>query len=186
MSILASFAKILVFLQTLKDELIIKDYSLVGGLALSAWIEPRTTRDVDLVISVAPGLVFSDLKSIVENRLEKRTHQPTMTAMTQIREMFTYAEGDMQVDMISAGGFALAEEALDNAVVVTVLGRHVKVATPEYLIALKLLPFEDQDLVDIKRLLNIADVEKVREIAGRHMLTPGLEKVLKSLPGGSG
>jgi hypothetical protein len=178
MSILASFDKTLSFFESLQDEHVINDYALIGGFALSAWIEPRSTKDIDLVVTVSPALTLNDLKTLVENRLHKRTYLPKMTSMTDIREMFSFVEGDLEIDVISSARFDLAQEAVQNAVTVTVFNKKIKIATPEYLIALKLLPFEAQDIIDIKKLLQIANVAKVEEIAGKFMLLPKLEKII--------
>jgi hypothetical protein len=184
MSILASFTKVISFLQALAAEHVIRDYSLVGGLALSAWIEPRTTRDIDVVVAVASKYTFRDLQSIVEGRLGKKVHRPQMSVMTDIREMFTFVEGDIEVDIISAAGFDLALEAIQNAVSISVFDKTIKVATPEYLIALKLLPGQDQDIIDIKKLLHVADAKKTAAIAEKFMLLPRLEKILKTANNG--
>ena len=53
MAIVEAFKKTIAFFDEIRDEGIIDDYALIGGLALSAWVRPRTTKDVDLVVIVA-------------------------------------------------------------------------------------------------------------------------------------
>ncbi|HAK89530.1 MAG: hypothetical protein A2077_00755 [Nitrospirae bacterium GWC2_46_6] len=45
MSIIEAFIKTISFFDELKDEGIIEDYALIGGLALSAWVRPRTMAE---------------------------------------------------------------------------------------------------------------------------------------------
>lgn len=55
MSIIEAFVKTISFsfFDELKKEGLIEDYALIGGLALSAWVRPRTTKDVDLAVAVS-------------------------------------------------------------------------------------------------------------------------------------
>lgn len=72
MSIVEAFKKAITFFDEIKNEGIIEDYALIGGLALSAWIRPRTTKDVDLVVVVAKNYKWSDIVSIVETRFRRK------------------------------------------------------------------------------------------------------------------
>jgi|WetSurMetagenome_2_1015567.scaffolds.fasta_scaffold42751_4 hypothetical protein len=73
MPVLEDFSKALRFFDTLKRENLIKDYAIIGGLALSAWIKPRATKDIDLIVSCAADFEHADLKYLVESRLGKKT-----------------------------------------------------------------------------------------------------------------
>jgi predicted nucleotidyltransferase len=144
MPVLEDFSKVLRFFDSLKSEKLVKDYAIIGGLALSAWIKPRATRDIDLLVSCSGDLGHNDLKYLVESRLGKKTVGHTMGKNETIRGMFSFNENLLEADVISAQDFPLAEEAIENAVDIEVLGQKVKIATPEYIIALKLIPFEEQ------------------------------------------
>jgi hypothetical protein len=89
-----------------------------------------------------------------------------------------YTENLLEADIISAQGFPLAGEAIKNAVTIEALGQTVKIATLEYLVALKLIPFENQDRVDIKKLLKVAKLADVKSIAKRHGLSGSLDIIL--------
>jgi hypothetical protein len=87
--------------------------------------------------------------------------------------------GQIEVDLIGTRGFALAEEAMENAIVATIFGRRIKIATPEYLILLKLIPLGAQDRIDIGALIKKADRRKLRVLAKKHFLLARLESVLQ-------
>ncbi|MCG2720672.1 MAG: hypothetical protein L6290_01465 [Thermodesulfovibrionales bacterium] len=71
MSIVESFKKTIAFFNELKKEGLIADYALIGVLALSAWVEPRTTKDVDLVV-VSKNQTWQDIASLIKTRLHKK------------------------------------------------------------------------------------------------------------------
>jgi hypothetical protein len=50
-------------------------------------------------------------------------------------------------------------------VITELFDQKVRVVTPEYLILLKLLPLSGQDIVDIKALVKVADMDRVRALA---------------------
>jgi hypothetical protein len=178
MSIVDAFVKTISFFDVIKSERIIEDYALIGGLALSAWIRPRTTRDVDLIVIISKKIEWSDLISIVETRFYKKISIHKAVPKTTIKENFSFMSGHFQVDIIGTKDFALASEAIKHAVAAEVFGENIKVATPEYLILLKLLPLSNQDALDIKMLAKKADLRKLRHLAKKHFLLPKLESVL--------
>lgn len=85
-TIVEAFKKAITFFDEIKNEGIIEDYALIGGLALSAWIRPRTTKDVDLVVVVAKSFKWSDIVSIVETRLQKKIALHKGTQRMHIKE----------------------------------------------------------------------------------------------------
>ncbi len=179
MSIIETFIKTISFFDELKDEGIIEDYALIGGLALSAWIRPRTTRDVDLMVIISKKISWDDLVSIIKTRLQKKVSVHKATPQMTIQEKFSFMYGHIQVDIIGTGGFDLAVDAIKNAVVADVFGRSIKVATPEYLILLKLIPLSSQDIVDIKELAKKIDMHKVSNLAEKYFLLPKLESIIQ-------
>jgi hypothetical protein len=177
-SIVESFKKIIVFFNEIKNEDIIEDYALIGGLALSAWVKPRTTKDIDLVVVVSKKMKWTDIASIIETRLHKKVVVQKGTQRTNIKEKLSFISGQIEVDIISTKGFDLADEAIRNAVIADIFGNHVKVVTPEYLILLKLLPLSNQDIVDIKALIKKADRKKLKGLAQKHYLSPKLKSIV--------
>ena len=180
MPTIEDFKRVLLFFNSLEKESIISDFAIIGGLALSAWVAPRTTQDIDLIVTASPGLNSKDLTHLVETRLCKKTHLPKMKANYAIKEMFSFMEDHLGVDVILTTGFPLAAEAIQKAVRIEIVGETVKLATPEYLIALKLVSLDDKDKLDIKNLLEVADLPAVKAIAATHGLSESLFAVLSS------
>lgn len=179
MSIIEAFKKTITFIDEIKNEGIIDDYALIGGLALSAWIRPRTTKDIDLVVVVSKDMKWKHIASIIETRLHKKIAVMKGTQRTHIKEKLSFVSGQIEVDIISTKGFDLAAESIKNAVIAEVFGKHVKVAIPEYLILLKLLPLSSQDAVDIKALVKKTDIKKLKALAQKHYLLPRLESIVR-------
>ncbi|MBI4690551.1 MAG: nucleotidyl transferase AbiEii/AbiGii toxin family protein [Nitrospirae bacterium] len=177
MSIIEAFKNTITFIDGIKNEGIIEDYALIGGLALSAWIRPRTTKDIDLVVIVSKDTKWENIASIIETRLHKKIAVMKGTQRTHIKEKLSFMSGQIEVDIISTRGFDLAAEAIKNAVITEVFGKHIKVAVPEYLILLKLLPLSGQDAVDIKALVKKADIKKLKTLAQKHYLLTKLESL---------
>jgi len=181
MSIVESFKKTINFFDELKKEGLIADYALIGGLALSAWVEPRTTKDVDLVVVISKNLIWQDIASLIKTRLGKKVILQKGNKRTTIQEKLSFMMGHVEVDLISTKGFQLAAEAVEDAVSAKVFDKSVKVASPEYLILLKLLPLSLQDEVDISALLKKTDLKELKTLAEKHSLLPKLEHLLIKL-----
>jgi len=178
MGIVDSFKETVAFFEAIREEGFIVDYALIGGLALSAWVRPRTTRDVDLIVAISEQTAWNELAAVIETKLHKKVALQKGTQRTNIKEKLSFVAGQIEVDVIGAKGFDLASEAIRHAVSAKVFDMKVKVVTPEYLILLKLLPLSDQDIVDIKTLLKKADIKRLIPLAQRHFLLPKLERVM--------
>jgi hypothetical protein len=180
MSLIEAFKKTIIFFDGLQKDGFIDGYALIGGLALSAWVRPRTTRDMDLIVAVSQRTEWSDIAALVETRLSKRIATQKGTRRTTIQEKLSYVSGPIEVDVISTKGFDLAADAIAQAVITEVFDQKVRVVTPEYLMLLKLLPLSGQDIVDIKALAKVADMDRVRALAVKYYLLPKLESIFRS------
>lgn len=56
-----SFKRIIKFLNNLTQEKIIKDYALIGGLAVSSWVIPRATKDINFLIELSKELTMKNI-----------------------------------------------------------------------------------------------------------------------------
>jgi hypothetical protein len=142
-------------------------WALVGGLAVSARAEPRTTRDVDVVVEVRDD---ADAESLVHDL--QATGFRVLAAMEQEsgRRLAT-------ARLIAPGGAAsgvvvdIEPEVARGADSIEVLaGLRIPVARIGHLMALKLLARDDrrrpQDLDDLRSLLREstdADLAEARE-----------------------
>lgn len=147
-------------------------HALIGGLAVSARAEPRTTRDVDMAVFVdsdesAEGLVFQ-LQSrgyVVQMLLEhERSGRIATVRLTRDTERGVY------VDLLFASS-GIEDAIVSAAEELFVLeGVSVRVATRAHLIAMKVLARDDrqrpQDWDDLRSLLQDAterDLTQARE-----------------------
>jgi predicted nucleotidyltransferase len=142
--------------------------ALVGGLAVSARAEPRTTRDVDLAISVpsddeAEQLVFHlQGRGYVVRALLEQEQTRRMATVRLIRD----SEPAVYVDLLFASS-GIEPEIVSEAEHIAILeDLTMRVATRAHLIALKVLARDDrnrpQDWDDLRALLRDASEHDIR------------------------
>lgn len=145
-------------------------WALVGGLAVTARAEPRTTRDVDVAVSVpddaaSERLVFHlassgwDVTATVEQDAAARL------ATVRLRPPLDRRTRGVVVDLLFASS-GIEKEIAGAAERIEVLpGLFVPVATLGHLIALKVLARDDRtrprDAEDLRALLAEASKEDV-------------------------
>ncbi|HYN41749.1 MAG TPA: nucleotidyl transferase AbiEii/AbiGii toxin family protein [Thermoanaerobaculia bacterium] len=146
-------------------------WAVVGGLAVSARAEPRTTRDVDLAVAVdddaaAEAALYRlqvhglSVVSVVEQTARHRLATARLHSSDErIRGIF--------VDLLFASS-GIEPEVVNRAEEIELVpGLSVPVARTGHLVALKALARNDrdrpQDLDDIRALLREATTEDVDE-----------------------
>ena len=157
-------------------------HAVVGGLAVSARVEPRMTRDVDIVIAAtddraAEGVVHQliALGYVVDAVLEQSA--PGRLATTRLLPPLLPDSG-VVVDLLFASS-GIEREVVDAAEPLQILTDAVApVATVGHLLALKLLSVSErrpQDAADLERLSAIASPEDVAQarIAVRQIVDRG-------------
>ena len=137
-------------------------WALVGGLAVSARVEPRVTKDLDAAIAVrwdreAESLVADlvargyllDSEHILEHQVTGR--------LATVRLVAPVPGGEgVEVDLLFATA-GIEPEVVGHAKPYEVLpGLVVPLASIGHLIALKLLASRPQDWTDARRLLEVA------------------------------
>lgn len=149
-----------------------RSWALVGGLAVSARAEPRTTRDVDVVVTVeddpdAESVTYAlhthggyDVVTVVEQTSTGRL------ATVRLRPRAPRTRSVI-VDVLFASS-GIEGEVVESAQRLEILpGLVVPVATVGHLIALKLLARDDrhrpQDFDDLMALLSVAAAEDVEQ-----------------------
>ena len=137
-------------------------WAVIGGLAVSAHTEPRTTRDVDLVVAVrgdadAEELVFA--LSEVGFRVEATLDQDAAGRLATVRLRppgASQARG-VVVDLLFASSGIEPEIAAEARRTEIVPGLVVPLATRAHLVALKVLSRDPQrrpqDDIDLRHLL---------------------------------
>ena len=144
---------------------------LVGGIAVSARIEPRFTRDLDLAISVPDD---AEAETLIHT-LVRRGYRTVATveqdavgrlATARMKPPREVDEGGVVVDLLFASS-GIEPEIVAAADLIRVFPScAVPVARVGHLVALKLLSRDDerrpQDAVDLRALLPAVDEEEER------------------------
>ncbi len=146
-----------------------RPWALVGGLAVSARAEPRTTRDVDVAVSVASDAEAEQAVTTLLKRgyvLEAAVEQIATGRLATVR-LLPPDHGDTSpiVDLLFASS-GIEPELTSHADRLTIIAAvTVPVASVADLIALKILSRDDdrrpQDAIDLRALLAVASEREV-------------------------
>ncbi|MDD2500522.1 MAG: nucleotidyl transferase AbiEii/AbiGii toxin family protein [Geobacter sp.] len=150
-------------LSNLRDTGCISGFTLIGGLAVSAWSTPRATRDIDLLI-----LVDTDkLQQVVIALCDAGLHAELRRGGYD--DPVPYLIRADAVDLLVATKTYEAE-TIRQSNAIEIAGKTVPVASPEFLIILKLKAGGPQDLLDVQELLasGLVNRELLAELAARY------------------
>lgn len=147
-------------------------WAVVGGLAVSARAEPRTTRDVDVAIVVSDDQEAEETVVLLRNRgyvLHTPLEHTDRDRLAAVRMLSRSDEGSVFADLLFASS-GIEREVVAEADLLEVLpGLFAPVAKTGHLLALKTLalrpdrPLErPQDFTDIRELLAVADDDEIR------------------------
>ncbi len=142
-------APVLSVLNKLREQRLLEDYAIGGGIAVLYYTEPVLTYDFD-VICVFPGSGLLVDPSPVFEYLRKEGYAFGKEDRIDI-------EG-LPVQFIPASK-GLVEEALQSAVNVVISGVESKILTAEYLVAIMLQLNRPKDRAKIDLLINNAEVK---------------------------
>lgn len=181
-------------------------WALIGGLAVSARTEPRTTKDIDIAVAVGSDLEADSLIRDLQARgyaflpEEFHFHHTVHDRVATIRLVSPGLPGAQAIVDLLFASSGIEPEVVAAAEPVEVYpGFRVLVATTGHLLALKVLaagPRRLQDFTDLQALAAHASAaERVRArlavelisergYDGGKNLQVELEKVLSSPPGG--
>jgi len=143
--------------------------ALVGGLAVSAWTEPRFTRDVDLAVAVSSDAQAEGLIDQLQQRGFRLTALVEQIGTGRLATARLIPPGEdedgMIVDLLFASS-GIEPELVASAEQLDIgLGAHVKVVRPGHLVVLKLLAQDPvsrpQDAVDLLALRTVLDDSEV-------------------------
>lgn len=148
-------------------------WALVGGLAVSARAEPRTTRDVDVTVAVAGDRDAESLVKQLVNRGYRVYRQLEHTDAARLAGMRFFSpdsgESGLIVDLLFASS-GIEEEVVRAAQDLELTaGWSVPVARTGHLLALKVLSSQPerpearpQDIPDALALIQAADAEEMQ------------------------
>lgn len=148
-----------------------RESALVGGLAVSARVDPRFTQDVDLAVSIGSDVeaerLLQDLRSS-GYRIEAILEQTAVDRLATAR-LIHDQDPDTFVDLLFASSGIEAEIVASAEVIEVFSGVHLRVASIGHLIATKLLAVSDRrprdraDLLALSELATARDMEAAQE-----------------------
>jgi len=118
------------------------DYVLIGGIALSYYIKPRTTTDIDIL--------FLSNEDIPEKVLKFKKHRSLA-----FQHNLTHVEVETVTPKSINVPIEIAQTVFDTAII----NNNIKIASPSGLVALKLFRFNRLDQADIESLIINTDID---------------------------
>jgi predicted nucleotidyltransferase len=148
-----------------------KEWALIGGLAIGARAEPRTTRDVDLAVAVASDREAEALVFELQSRGYRTVTAIEQEAVGRLCTVRLFPPGEgragVVVDLLFASSGIEPEVVRAAEKLEIVPGLVVPVARTGHLMALKVLARDDrgrpQDLDDLRALLAEAGPEDLAD-----------------------
>jgi hypothetical protein len=135
-------------------------YAVVGGIALMAWVPPRATTDVDVVVAVtdadAPHLARLLARKLDGVASAKPIRFKDGTSVQRI--LLPRPEGEVLLDLLLAAEGYLAQ-VLARRVRAPHLAGAVPVATAEDLLLMKLIAWRPKDIGDAHQLAAVKDLD---------------------------
>ena len=126
-------------------------YVIVGGLAVQHWGEPRSTRDVDVTVLVAPEQFETFVNELLK-KFRPRMEDARSFAL-QHRVLLVSTSAGIPID-ISLGIPGYENEVMRRAIRVSFLGsRSVQLISAEDLIIHKCVAGRARDREDVERVL---------------------------------
>lgn len=146
-----------------------REFALVGGFGVSARAEPRTTRDVDLVVATSDDKDAEQLAFELTTRGYSIDTAIEQVAAGRLATVRLEAPSGAVVDLLFASSGIEPEIVKGAEHIAIVRGLTLPVASVGHLVALKVLSRDDrsrpQDRVDLGALLSVAsdaDLETAR------------------------
>lgn len=145
-------------------------FALVGGLAVSAWTDPRFTRDIDLAVDVPDDTSAEALIGALSAtwRPLSVVEHSSLGRLAMVRLGSTTRGADHAapvVDLLFASS-GIEDEVVAGATTVEVLpGAMVPLASVGHLIALKVLSVTERRRLDEQDLINLLDVATAQDLA---------------------
>lgn len=150
-----SFQGVILALNNLKSEKIIGDYAICGGYAISYYLEPAYTYDLDIMVLLNNEEEYHNLYAY----LRKSGHK--------VENVYIWID-DMPVQFLPSYIGGLYEGAIKKARKIFVKGIPSKVVSIEYLVALLLKSYRPKDKIRIVELLEKANRDAINNIIEKY------------------
>jgi hypothetical protein len=148
-------------------------FMLIGGLAVAAWGEARSTLDVDFCVWADAERLESAVDCLC-TRLQARTTKPRFF-VEETRVLPLQTAAGIRLDVVF-GILPLQREAISRAVKKRLAGRTIPVASVEDLVLMKLVSERKKDMDDARALLR-----RFGKTLDRSYLAPKIEELAEAL-----
>ena len=135
-------------------------YALVGGLAVSTWVEPRSTKDIDLIVADIENKQMIDKLEEIGFTLSSAPMQIGRIKFKRISKLFINDEL-LMLDLMQFLDDNFNQAILNGASKIKFEDIEIKVASPEDVIILKSFSERKIDKIDIENMSNLKDLDKV-------------------------
>ncbi|HVF86110.1 MAG TPA: nucleotidyl transferase AbiEii/AbiGii toxin family protein, partial [Pyrinomonadaceae bacterium] len=129
-------------------------YVVVGGLAVTLIAKPRFTEDIDAVVWLEPEVWPDMLKQARLHGFVPRSQRPLEFAAQTNMLLLRHGATGVEIDL-SCGALPFEREIIERAQAVELPGMTVRVVTPEDLIVTKGVALREQDVADIKTVIDV-------------------------------
>lgn len=159
-------------------------YAVMGGVALQAWGRERSTKDIDITISLGEIGEEDLLQNLAKLGLEIIHSDKTIGQFGLIETQYTPAELGIPIGVdLFIARTEYQRGVLKRAIPVDVLGCRFKLVSPEDLIINKLLSARPLDLSDVQNLITeqkgSLDTKYLRHWARKLGVSKRLEVLLR-------
>ena len=137
-----------------KRRRIIRDYAIIGAVAATAYMEPISTEDIDVVILVDTDAEYLQAYGVIAEQAGGQE------GMHQIL-------GGVPIQLFPTTVMPLYRDAVEQANKVRIDNVRTKVATPEHLILLYLTANRQRDRLRVGYLVEDADENKLQALLDR-------------------
>ena len=148
-------------------------YMLIGGLAVAAWGEPRSTLDIDVSAWAETDRLPEAVNCLAE-RFQCRSARP-LAFVQETRVLPLESAAGVRMD-IFFGVLPFQRDAIRRAIRKDIVGRIIPVASIEDLFLMKIVSERAKDLADAKALLH-----RFGSAMDRAYLMPKLKELAEAL-----
>ena len=126
---------------------------VIGGVAVSMYLEPRSTADVDAILIMDLDQLKTVLEAAKAEKIVARVADSEQFARERRVLLLVHEPSGVQVD-ISFGVLPFEHEILERSVYKPIGAIQLRVPTPEDLIIQKAIAHRPKDLIDVKAIID--------------------------------
>lgn len=155
-------------------------YALIGGFAVIAWGQPRTTQDVDVLLILDPHQVRGFHEALAKQGLDASEADFFDALRERSHVTILDASSHFHVDARAVRD-AMETDQVRSAAAIDFKGQTIRVARPEETVAFKLKFGSEQDLQDARSILirqeGRLDMQRLRALAKKLGVEPSLDEL---------